>query len=126
MYLVERRPGREELYRSEAELAAAIDRGEVDSASRIFHRATSTWISITLHPLFKARTAERSQDPAPPLPPLPRKSWTFLPVEAPSQALIPPATELDTEGPGAKPGDSKRPQRSGIGPFRGLRRILHG
>jgi hypothetical protein len=126
MYLVERRPGREDLYRSKEELAAAIDRGEVDSASRIFHRATSTWISITLHPLFKARIAERAQEPPPPLPPLPRKSWTFLPVEAPSEELTQPVAEIDTEGPGAKPGDSRRLQRRGIGPFRGLRRILYG
>jgi hypothetical protein len=54
MYLVELRPGKEELYRTGDELAAAIRNGDVDIHSRIYHRATSKWISITLHPQFKA------------------------------------------------------------------------
>ena len=75
MYLVELRPGKEELYRSVDELAAAIRSGDVDAHSRIFHRATSKWISITLHPQFKAIAAARESEP---LPPAPRKQWTFL------------------------------------------------
>lgn len=59
MYLVELRPGKEELYRTGDELAAAIRSGEVDGHSRIYHRATSKWISITLHPQYKAITAEK-------------------------------------------------------------------
>jgi len=74
MYLVELRPGKEELYRSVGELTAAIGRGDVNSHSRIFHRATATWISITLHPRFKARAAER---PSEPTPSLPRNRWTL-------------------------------------------------
>jgi hypothetical protein len=123
MYLIERRPGREELYLSNAELAAAIDRGEVDSESRIFHRARSTWISVTLHPLFRSKTADRPREL---LSPLPRNNWTFLPVEAPSKARTGLAAGLGPEAPAAKPGDPTRPQqRGGVGPFRGLRRILH-
>jgi hypothetical protein len=75
MYLVELRPGREELYRSVDELAAAIRSGDVDVHSRIFHRATSKWISITLHPQFKAIAAARESES---LPPMPKKEWTFL------------------------------------------------
>jgi hypothetical protein len=69
MYLVELRPGKEELYRTGDELAAAIRNGDVDVHSRIYHRATSKWISITLHPQFKAiitpKSSERSPEPEP-------------------------------------------------------------
>ena len=76
MYLVELRPGKEELYRSGDELAAAIRSGDVDMHSRIYHRATSKWISVTLHPQYKAIVAERPA--APPMPPLERSNWTFF------------------------------------------------
>ena len=68
MYLVELRPGKEELYRTGDELAAAIRSGDVDMHSRIYHRATSKWISVTLHPQYKAIVAERPAGPQ--LPPL--------------------------------------------------------
>jgi hypothetical protein len=76
MYLVELRPGKEELYRTGDELAAAIRSGDVDMHSRIYHRSTSKWISVTLHPQYKAIVAERPA--APPLPPLERATWTFF------------------------------------------------
>jgi hypothetical protein len=77
MYLVELRPGKEELYRTGDELAAAIRNGDVDTHSRIYHRATSKWISVTLHPQYKAIIAE-VQPSGPPLPPLERQTWTFF------------------------------------------------
>ena len=77
MYLVELRPGKEELYRTGDELAAAIRSGDVDIQSRIYHRATSKWISITMQPQYKAIAAQRQPEPAP-LPPLERTSWTFF------------------------------------------------
>ena len=76
MYLVELRPGKEELYRTGDELAAAIRSGDVDMHSRIYHRATSKWISVTLHPQYKAIVAERPA--APQMPPLERSTWTFF------------------------------------------------
>jgi hypothetical protein len=76
MYLVELRPGKEELYRTGDELAAAIRSGDVDMHSRIYHRATSKWISVTLHPQYKAIVSERPAQPA--LPPLERSTWTFF------------------------------------------------
>ena len=79
MYLVELRPGKEELYRSGDDLAAAIRRGDVDAHSRIYHRATSKWISVTLHPQFKAIVAEKSSAP---LPPIDRTNWTYLTAQA--------------------------------------------
>jgi hypothetical protein len=53
MYLVELKPGKEEAFHSVEDLAAAIRRDEINSQSRIFHRASSKWISITLHPIYK-------------------------------------------------------------------------
>jgi hypothetical protein len=77
MYLVELRPGKEELYRTGDELAAAIRSGEVDGHSRIYHRATSKWISITLHPQYKAIVSERPARPAPNA-----SDWAFLGSQA--------------------------------------------
>ena len=85
MYLVELRPGKEELYRTREELAAAIRKGDVDTHSRIYHRATSKWISVTLHPQYKAIAAERPAA-APPIPPLERTNWTFFNDSADSLA----------------------------------------
>jgi hypothetical protein len=85
MYLVELRPGKEELYRTGDELAAAIRSGDVDMHSRIYHRATSKWISVTLHPQYKAIVAEQ-HPAAKPLPPLERSSWTFFNDSADSLA----------------------------------------
>ncbi len=77
MYLVELKPGREELYRTGDELAIAIRDGDVDARSRIYHRATAKWISITLHPQYKAIVAgqkdEQSARPA-------RRAWGLLPA----------------------------------------------
>lgn len=75
MFLVELKSGKEEVYRSVDDFTAAIRRGEVSARSRIYHRAASMWIPVTLHPHFRRIAAERSADP--PLP-MPRAQWTFL------------------------------------------------
>ncbi len=59
MYLVEIEAGREEMYDSVDALASAIRRGDVGPQARIFHRASSSWVSITVHPEFKKATASR-------------------------------------------------------------------
>src|SRR3954468_4772145 len=74
MYLVELRPGKEELYRSSDELALAIRSGDVDERSRVYHRATAKWISITLHPQYKAIVAAAREEPAS----RPARRWTIL------------------------------------------------
>jgi hypothetical protein len=74
MYLVELRPGKEELYRTGDDLALAIRDGEVDDRSRIYHRATAKWISITLHPQYKAIAGQKK-----PLGRLVRKTWRVGP-----------------------------------------------
>jgi hypothetical protein len=61
MYLIELRPGTEQLFRSSEDLVAAIRSGEVASQARIFHRATTKWIPVALHPLYK-RHAEGPAD----------------------------------------------------------------
>src|SRR5215210_5571917 len=75
MYLVELRPGKEELYRSSDELALAIRNGDVDARSRVYHRATAKWISITLHPQYKAIVATAKEDPG--TRPV-RRGWNIL------------------------------------------------
>jgi hypothetical protein len=105
MYLVELRPGKEELYRNGDELAAAIRNGDVDLHSRIYHRATSKWISITLHPQYKAIVAQKAASQGPPQEP---KAWTYL--NAQSETLGQPDPE-DAE--------SRRTHRgSGVYPWR--------
>lgn len=74
MYLVELRPGKEELYRTGDDLALAIRDGDVDARSRIYHRATAKWISITLHPQYKAIVAGQEAELARPA----RKGWRLL------------------------------------------------
>ena len=101
MYLVELRPGKEELYRTGDELAAAIRNGDVDTHSRIYHRATSKWISVTLHPQYKAIISEvRPSDPA--LPPLERQTWTFFndPTDELAGAHDPEPPAADEKNPG--------------------------
>ncbi|HEU5040397.1 MAG TPA: hypothetical protein VFT84_06235, partial [Gemmatimonadales bacterium] len=100
MYLVELRPGKEELYRSGDELAAAIRRGDVDVHSRIYHRATSKWISVTLHPQFRAIVAEKAAEP---LPPLERSNWTYLTAQAETLEVPEGATDGTDGGSGEVP-----------------------
>jgi hypothetical protein len=90
MILVELETGSQRLFGSQEELAAAIHRGELGAASRIYHRASGQWLPITVHPEFR-RVAARL--PELPLPPLARKHWTFFTVEQ----------RPDGESPGAEP-----------------------
>jgi hypothetical protein len=112
MYLVEIAPGREELYDSVTALAAAIRSGVVGSQSRIFHRASSSWVSITVHPEYKKVAAARESEP---LPPLARSRWTFFGLETDGRVIEEP-----------QPTESKAvevPAESG-NRHRGLRRLL--
>ena len=93
MYLVELKPGKEELYRTGDELALAIRDGDVDARSRIYHRATAKWISITLHPQYKAIVEGHADEPEA----RPRK-WgllpgglTSIPIELTSSEGVPAA-----------------------------------
>jgi hypothetical protein len=110
MYLVELRPGKEELYRTGDDLAAAIRSGEVDGHSRIYHRSTSKWISITLHPQYKAIVADRPTAPAD------RTGWTYLTDQAETleSTVVEPEARND-EGEGDTGGTAwRRPVTLGI------------
>ncbi|HEX6669234.1 MAG TPA: hypothetical protein VF061_06725 [Gemmatimonadales bacterium] len=95
MYLVELRPGKEELYRTGDDLAAAIRSGEVDGHSRIYHRSTSKWISITLHPQYKAIVAQKPARPAE------NSDWLLAPQAETLEGAVQPPETLD-----AMPGDT--------------------
>lgn len=107
MYLVELESGREQLYESVEALAAAIRANEIGPESRIFHRASSSWVSITVHPEYrKALTARASQ----PLPPLARRQWTFFGVEAKEREIV----EVPTGAASTHAGTESRPARRGL------------
>jgi hypothetical protein len=114
MYLVALGSGREVLYRSNEELATAIAGGEVNSESRIYHRTTSTWVSITVHPAYRklvgtapdpAASAEFPTPPSAPMP-MPRKQWTFLQAD-------PGVTSAETAQPASNGGESQEPDSDG-------------
>jgi hypothetical protein len=74
----------------------------VDMHSRIYHRATSKWISVTLHPQYKAIVSERPAPPAQPsLPALERSTWTFFNDSADTLAGANAPDELPKEGQSA-------------------------
>ncbi len=104
MFLVEIEAGREELYETTSALASAIRRGAVGPQSRIFHRASASWISIMVHPEYKKVVAEKEQEP---LPPLARNQWTFYGVEPRSREIHPEPAAVDTAG--APPASSEAP-----------------
>jgi hypothetical protein len=107
MYLVELRPGKEELYRSSDELALAIRNGDVDARSRVYHRATAKWISITLHPQYKAIVSAAKEDSVPrPT----RRVWGLLGGSDPS----PETNGSGSSGPTAQLHRWRRPMALGI------------
>jgi hypothetical protein len=95
MYLVELRPGKEELYRSSDELALAIRNGDVDSRSRVYHRSTAKWISITLHPQYKAIVAAAKEEPSA----KPTRRWSILGGSQGTSAQPSPPTLPADSGP---------------------------
>ena len=111
MYLVELRPGKEELYRTHDDLAAAIRSGEVDGHSRIYHRSTSKWISITLHPQYKAIVALKPPHQAN------SSSWTYLTDQSETleSAVAEPEGAMDQP---EEPGHDARDERNGDDPWR--------
>ena len=84
-FLVEVMPGRELVYRTPLSLRAAIRSGEITPDSRIFHRATSSWISITEHPEY--RRVQEEHIPAAWLQPEPLPEPVLL-KPAPTQSLL--------------------------------------
>jgi hypothetical protein len=85
MFLVEIEAGREQLFPSVQALAGAIKAGVIGPDSRIYHRTSSSWLSITLHPEFRKAMAARQTEP---LPPLSRSQWTFFGTESPTRQIV--------------------------------------
>lgn len=110
MILVELDSGTEELYKSPAELAAAIRRGTIGPNSRIYHRGSARWLPITVHPEFRKAAAEREREP---LPPLKRKQWTFLKSDSQEEQA-----DMDSPSPESSSGDSAEPPEMGHEPAR--------
>lgn len=117
MYLVEITAGREKLYPSVAALASAIRRGDVGPHSRIFHRASSRWLSITVHPEYRKVAAEKAREP---LPPLARNQWTFFGTEPVGREFDEPGP---TDGATAEPAPAESNPRPG---WRGILRRAFG
>ncbi len=99
MYLVEIEPGREQHYPSVETLTAAIRGGVIGPQSRIFHRASSSWISITLHPEYRKVMAS-VQDA---LPPLRRTEWTFFGTKPASRETVETVEVSGTPKPADQP-----------------------
>lgn len=116
MYLIELRPGKEEVYHTVDELAAAIRQGDVSWQSRIYHQSAMTWIPITMHPHFLKIAGDRRADPPQRLP---RAEWTFLRAEAPPARLT---SELALR----KDREVARRSRAAPESGRGWRRMLGG
>ncbi len=112
MYLVEIEAGREQLYQSVEALASAIRGGVIGPDSRIFHRASSSWISITLHPEYRKAVASRSQEP---LPPLVRTQWTFFGNEPAGRSVDTAETVESPEKPEVQPDSAPRGLRALFG-----------
>ena len=121
MFLVEIEAGREELYETANALASAIRRGAVGPQSRIFHRASSSWVSIMVHPEYKKAVAELAPEP---LPPLARNQWTFYGLE-PRGREVHHEPAADTTLPTSQPAISEVPQ-AGAGWRSFLSRALRG
>lgn len=107
MFLVEIEAGREEHYETSTELALAIRRGAVSPQSRIYHRTSSRWVSITFHPEYRKMLAEELRAP---LPPLERSHWTFYGL-APRARERPPATSETAAGAHASSETPQAPAR---------------
>jgi hypothetical protein len=111
MYLVEIKTGQERLYESVEDLAAAIHGGVIGPDARIFHRTSSSWISITLHPEYRKAMAARVTES---LPPLRRSQWTFFGTEAPGREI-----DATMDSAGTETGPSEQAPR-----HRGLRALF--
>ncbi len=126
MFVVEQGSGKDQVYASARELAAAIRRGELGAEARIYHRATAQWLPITVHPEYRRVTAERDRIASLQLR---DRHWTFLPNggpregpgSAPAPAVARPADHAS--GPVLIPGD---PEPSWLGStLRRLRNLAH-
>jgi hypothetical protein len=107
MYLIELKPGKEAVYGTLADFVEAVRRGEIGWQARIYHRAKSMWVPVTVHPHFRKLAASRA---APPPSPLPRAHWTFLPPEPGQETPAHAATADDGDEPLSDAASPDRPK----------------
>jgi hypothetical protein len=89
----------------------------VDGHSRIYHRSTSKWISITLHPQYKAIVAAKPAQPSQ----SDRSSWTYLTAQAETleSAVAEPEGGIDSERRSeSDPSDGTSDGEGGDSPWR--------
>jgi hypothetical protein len=123
MYLVELKPGQEAVYGTLTDFIEAIRRGEVGWQARIYHRAKSTWIPVTLHPHFRKVAGAQPADPPRPAP---RRQWTFFRTD-PGEEDPAAATSSSEPASGSKTSGTRPPSARSwrkvfgglIGPRRG-------
>lgn len=65
MYLIRLASGEERTFATIDDLAAAVQRGEVQHDAAIFHRRTKQWLPLEHHPYFAFATGEYKAQPAP-------------------------------------------------------------
>jgi hypothetical protein len=123
MYPIELKPGKEAVYGTLADFVEAVRRGEIGWQARIYHRAKSMWVPVTVHPHFRKLAASRA---APPPSPLPRAHWTFLPPEPGQETPAHAATADDGDEPLSDAASPDRPKsrswRSVLGGLMGAER----
>jgi hypothetical protein len=109
MFLVEIEAGREQLFPSVQALAGAIKAGVIGPDSRIYHRASSSWLSITLHPEYRKAMAAHEAEP---LPPLSRSQWTFFGTESPTRQIVETPAPVTSEPKAAETAAPRRGLRA--------------
>jgi len=77
MYLIELKPGKEAVYGTLTDFVEAVRRGEIGWQARIYHRAKSMWVPVTVHPHFRKLAGRAAAQASV----LPRDQWTFFPAE---------------------------------------------
>jgi hypothetical protein len=118
MFVVEPGAGKTKEYPSARELSVAIRRGELGPQARIYHRSTSQWLPITVHPEYRKIAAEREQMS---VLELQARHWTFLPDTRPAHAGGTWRPSRSESAPMLIPGD---PEPSWLGTtFRRLRNL---
>jgi hypothetical protein len=65
VYLIRLASGEERTFATIDDLAAAVQRGEVQHDAAIFHRRTKQWLPLEHHPYFAFATGEYKAQPAP-------------------------------------------------------------
>ncbi|HET7111483.1 MAG TPA: hypothetical protein VFI41_11465, partial [Gemmatimonadales bacterium] len=63
MYLIRLASGEERTFATIDDLAAAVQRGEVQHDAAIFHRRTKQWLPLEHHPYFAFATGEYKAQP---------------------------------------------------------------